>query len=93
MFVYITKKNVCPPQVTNSLVFLLVKRFVRTHIRMLLKVKLPYDPVCPSVGWSVGRLVCHTFLKGQEVSLPCYYRSTQIPLFHPDAVRKFLNPA
>ena len=27
-----------------------------------LKVKLPYDPVCPAVG----RLECHHFLKGGE---------------------------
>ena len=25
---------------------------------MLLEVKLPYDPVCPSVGWSNGLFAC-----------------------------------
>ena len=25
---------------------------------LLLEVKLTYDPVCPSVGWLVGRLIC-----------------------------------
>ena len=35
-------------------------------------MKLPYDPVCPSVG----RSVCHDFLKRREVTLPCSYRST-----------------
>ena len=33
-----------------------------------------------SVGWLVGRSVCssvyHNFLKGREVTLPCYYQST-----------------
>ena len=24
--------------------------------------KLPYDPACLSVGWSVGLLVCHNFM-------------------------------
>ena len=44
---------------------------------MLSEVKLSYDPVCPSVGGrSVGRSVCHDFLKGREVPLPCFYRST-----------------
>ena len=47
----------------------------------LLELKLPYDPlsvsvrrvgwlVVRSVGWLVGWLVCHDFLKGQDVSLP-----------------------
>ena len=29
-----------------------------------------------SYYWSVGWPVCHNFLKGREVSLPCSYRST-----------------
>ena len=37
-------------------------------------------PLCPSVGWSVehsvGSSVCHSFLKGRKVTLPCSYRST-----------------
>ena len=34
----------------------------------LLEVYFSYcNPSCPSVGW----LVCHNFLKGQEVTLPC----------------------
>ena len=41
----------------------------------ILEVKLPYDPVCLSVGWLVSRViglsVCHNFPKGREVSLPC----------------------
>ena len=41
-----------------------------------LEVKLPYDPVCPSVGRSVGWSVCHYFLKVGEVSLSFSYRST-----------------
>ena len=45
--------------------------FVFSH---LLEMKLPYDPICPSV---VGRLVCwsffHNILKGREVSFPISY--------------------
>ena len=40
----------------------------------LFKVWLPYKPllsVCWVVGWFVRRLVCHYFLKGSEVTLPC----------------------
>ena len=33
-------------------------------------------PMNPAVGWSVGRLVCHIFLKRRKVILPCSYRST-----------------
>ena len=29
-----------------------------------------------SVYWSVGRPICHSFLKGREVTLPCSYRWT-----------------
>ena len=29
----------------------------------------------PFVGWSVGRSVCHDFLKGREVTLPGFYQS------------------
>ena len=43
-------------------------------------MELPYDPVCPSVGYvdgqSVGQSDYHNFIKGREVSLPCSYRST-----------------
>ena len=28
-----------------------------------------HDPLCPSVGCSLGRLVCQNFLKGWEVKL------------------------
>ena len=39
--------------------------------------------VCRLVGWSVDRSVglsvCHNFLEGQEVSLPCSYQSTCFP--------------
>ena len=45
---------------------------MRLFFALLLVVKLPYDPVCPSVGWSV----CHNFFLGREGSLPCFYRST-----------------
>ena len=38
-----------------------------------LEVKLPYNPVCPSVGWLNGRSVCHN-LKFHFSS--CSYRST-----------------
>ena len=46
-----------------------------SHYQTLFEVKFPYDPVCPSIGWSVRRLMvfhhfCHNFLKGREVSLP-----------------------
>ena len=53
---------------------------------LLLEVKLPYDPVCPSVGWlvgrSVGRLVCQSkkILKGWEVAPQCSHRSTRFAL-------------
>ena len=39
----------------------------------LLQVKLPYDPVCPSLGWSVGHNFCINFLKRWTVSLPCSF--------------------
>ena len=29
-----------------------------------------------SLGWSVGWSVCHNFLKGREVTLPCSNRNT-----------------
>ena len=35
-----------------------------------------YVPLCPSVGQSVGRLVCHNFFKGRGVRLQCSYKST-----------------
>ena len=38
----------------------------------LLEVKLPYEPVCPSVGRSVGLSVFHNF----KFNFPCSYRST-----------------
>ena len=44
-------------------------------VRLWTQHKL-FTPVCPSIGWLVGQSVCHNFLKGQEVSLPCSYRST-----------------
>ena len=39
-------------------------------------MKLLYEPVCPSVsrsvvGWLVDWSICHYFLKGREVTLPC----------------------
>ena len=38
------------------------------------------------VGRSFGRLVCHNFLKGKEVTLPCSYRGTYIQnLFFPSS--------
>ena len=41
-------------------------------------MKLPYEPVCMSVGrsfgwlvgWSVGHSVCHDFLKGVTILMP-----------------------
>ena len=39
----------------------------------LLEVKLPYDPSCVSVGRSVGRSVCHYFLKGQEFTMFVFF--------------------
>ena len=39
-------------------------------------IPINYDPSCPSVGRLVGWSVCHNFLKGWEVTLPCSYRST-----------------
>ena len=38
----------------------------------------PLMSICRSVRrrLSVGRSVCHNFLKGQKVTLPCSYRST-----------------
>ena len=38
--------------------------------------EIPYEPSCPSVGRLVALSVCHNFLKGQEVTLPCFYRHT-----------------
>ena len=42
------------------------------------KWNFSFEPVCLSVGLSVGRFVCHNCLRGQEVSLPCSYRSTSL---------------
>ena len=39
-----------------------------------MEVKLPYDPSC--LCRSVSQSVCHNFLKGREVTLPCPFRST-----------------
>ena len=48
------------------------------------EVLLLYDPNCPSIGrsiaWLFGRLVCHNFLKGREVTLASFYRSTCLKL-------------
>ena len=46
-----------------------------------LDVQLPHDPSFLSVGRLVDSLfrrvsVCHRFLKGQEVTLTCFYLST-----------------
>ena len=47
--------------------------YVQTYMYFgLLEVNLPWDPVCPSVSWSVS---LH-FPKEREVSPPCSYRST-----------------
>ena len=48
------------------------------RITFLLEVKLPYDTVCPSVGCLVGWSVCHIFVNGRQVSLPCSYQSTYL---------------
>ena len=43
----------------------------RTSIKkLLLKVKLSNESSCQFVGWSVGLLVCHIFLKRWKVLLP-----------------------
>ena len=46
---------------------------------IILEVQPPYDLACPSrmlVRRLVGWLVCHNFLKGRDVTLPCSYRTT-----------------
>ena len=51
---------------------------------LIFEVKRPYNPVSPSVYWSVGRAVCHNaimFLKGLEISIAWLYRSTYQPLY------------
>ena len=51
----------------------------RSWILVLLKLWLCVTSLCnscPSVGRSVGRLVCHDFLKRGEATLPCSFRST-----------------
>ena len=40
------------------------------------EVFLPYEALSPPYDWLVGWSVCHNFLKGREVSLPCSSRST-----------------
>ena len=54
--------------------------YIHTSIMLLLDVKLSYYPVCPSLSrsvcWSVSLSVCQKFLTGQEVTLPCSYRSS-----------------
>ena len=51
-----------------------------TSCNSLLAVQLPYEPVCPPVGWwvalSVVGSVYQNFLQGRVVTLPGYYRST-----------------
>ena len=37
---------------------------------------LPFRVSCPSIGWLVGLHICHNFLKGLAVTLPCSYRKT-----------------
>ena len=44
--------------------------------RFLSEVELSRDLVCPSVGWLVGRSVCHYLLREREVSLNCSDEST-----------------
>ena len=51
---------------------LMVMIFLLVHLRLLLEVKLSYDPaVRLSVGWSVSHNFCLNFLIGPRVSLPC----------------------
>ena len=47
----------------------LKNRSKTVYNRYLMKVLLTYYPSCPSAGWSVACLVCHNFLKWQEVTL------------------------
>ena len=49
-----------------------------------LEVKLPYDPVCPSVSRLVGWYVCRNFRKGHKVSLHAPIGALVILLIHPD---------
>ena len=44
-------------------------------VNVIMEVRISYDPVCPSVCVSVGRSI-KIFLKGRDVSLTCFYRST-----------------
>ena len=54
--------------------------------------KLLHEPSYPSVGWSVGWFVCHDFLKGQEVTLPCSYRNSSLSSLTPtDPLYFFLS--
>ena len=40
-------------------------------------MNLSYDRVFRlSVSWSVGRSICHNFIKGRKISLPCSHQST-----------------
>ena len=56
-----------PP--TGSLLF----NSALISICVLLEVKLPYDPVCPSDD---GRSVCYSFCTGRDILRACFYHST-----------------
>ena len=65
---------------TSGVSYRVVARHVTLN-RCYWKCNFPMTPhVRLLVGWlvgrSVGRSVCHNFLKGREVTLPCSYRST-----------------
>ena len=54
---------------------------LRRKLPIVYKRNFPMSPPVRSmvgrlVDWSDGWSVCHNFVEGQEVSLPCFYRST-----------------
>ena len=61
-FFYIVYLSSYPPPLSVCLSFSFIyvyssKFYIPSLSVFLLEVKLPYDPVCPSVGWLVSRLV------------------------------------
>ena len=65
----------------------------------LLELKLPFDPVCLSVGWlvdwTVSWYVCNNFLKGRKVLLSCSYQRTcyTIQLITADRFKNYISGA
>ena len=58
--------------------------------RFLTKRLLCSFPMTRSVRRSIGQSVCHNFLKGREVTLPCSYKSTRLKMITHDKLYHIL---